>query len=179
RVVGRTSAARFKASNKSAEDVARELGADYVLSGSVRWDRASGAQANDATVRITPALVRASTGERLWGEPVTEKLTDVFKVQADVAERVASALSISLAATTRTSIRRADTQDPEAREAAMLGWTLVSRRGGANITQAIVQFRRALARDSMYARAWAGLPEAESVGPLSAVPTVHSIQPIP
>jgi tetratricopeptide (TPR) repeat protein len=175
RVVGRTSAARFKASNRGAEDVARELGAEYVLTGSVRWDHASGAQANDATVRITPALVRASTGERLWGEPVTEKLTDVFKVQADVAERVASALSVSLAATTRTSIRRTDTQDPEAREATMLGWSLVSRRGAPNITQAIVQFRRALARDSMYARAWAGLAEAEAVAPTYGLNVADSI----
>jgi serine/threonine-protein kinase len=165
RVVGRASAARFRDSATSLEKIGRELGAAYILRGSVRWERATGGTKDTTMVRIVSTLVRASTGEQLWGEPVTQRLTDVFKVQAEVAERVAAALSVQMASSTRATVRRADTQDPVAREAVLLGRNLLAKRGAANITAAIGEFNRAIARDSNYARAWAGLGEAQAVSP--------------
>jgi Tfp pilus assembly protein PilF len=126
----------------------------------VRWARSAQAGQNDATVRIVPSLVLASTGLQVWGEPLQEKLTDVFKVQADIAERVASALSVTVGASARQAIRRPESNDLEARQDVQLGFTLLDKRGAPNIRQAIKEFDRAIARDSSYARAWAGRAEA-------------------
>jgi tetratricopeptide (TPR) repeat protein len=89
----------------------------------------------------------------------------VFKAQADIAERVASALSVTIGANDRAALRRPDSRDPDAREAVMLGFSLLQKRGASNLKQAIVQFDRAIAHDSMYARAWAGKAEAHGLLP--------------
>jgi len=165
RVIGRDGVRRFRGSTQSPRDIARTLGAAWVLSGSVRWARAtsgSGARAGNDTarVRIVPALVNASTGEQAWGEPFDEPLTDVFTVQADIAERVASALSVTLGGSTRAALHRQDTDNPTARDAQMQGRYLLQQRGVANLHAAVSAFNRAIALDSNYARAWAGLAEA-------------------
>lgn len=166
RVIGRDGVRRFRGSAQSPRDIAHTLGAAWVLSGSVRWARAangaaSSAGVNGATrVRIVPALVNASTGEQAWGEPFDEPLTDVFSVQADIAERVASALSVTLGGSARAALRRPDTDNPQARDAQMQGRYLLRQRGVANLHAAVAAFDHAIALDSNYARAWAGLSEA-------------------
>ena len=163
-VIARASVLRYRGSNKSPQDIARELGADYALSGSIRWARiagASGRGANDSTlVRIVPALIRVSTGAQIWGEPLQQRLTDVFKVQADVAERVASALSLTLGAADLAAVRRPESMNADARDAQLLGRFLLKQRGLVNLKRAAEQFGRAIALDSSYARAWAGQAEA-------------------
>ncbi len=174
-VIARASVLRFRGSNKTPQDIARELGADYALSGSIRWARitgASGRGANDSTmVRIVPALIRVSTGAQIWGEPLQQRLTDVFKVQADVAERVASALSLTLGAADLVAVRRPESMNADARDAQLLGRFLLKQRGLNNLKRATEQFGRAIALDSSYARAWAGYAEAVDYLPLYGDPT--------
>ncbi len=156
-VIARASVQRFRGSERTPQDIARELGAAYALSGTVRWARGPGAGASGETqVRIVPALVRSSTGVQIWGEPYQEPLTDVFRVQTDVAERVALALSVTMGKSEQAALRRTDSRDPEARDAQLLGRALLRQRGLDNLRRAVVEFRRAIARDSTYARAWAG-----------------------
>ncbi len=156
-VVARNSAQRFKGSDRPPQDIARELGAAYVLSGSVRWARMPGAAASGGTeVRIVPALVRTSTGEQLWGEPYQQQLTDVFRVQTDVAERVAAALSVEIGQDQHEALRTTDSRDPVARDAQLLGRSLLRQRGLLNLRRAVSEFGRAIERDSGYAKAWAG-----------------------
>jgi serine/threonine-protein kinase len=166
-VVARNSAQRFKGSDRAPQDIAKELGAAYVLSGSVRWARTAGASVDaGAEVRIVPALLRTSTGEQLWGEPFQEKLTDVFRVQSDVAERVALALSVKLGKSRQTVLQSSESRDPAAVDAQLLGHSLLRQRGLENLRQAAVYFGRAIARDSSYARAWAGYSLAYSYLPV-------------
>ena len=161
-VIGRAGVRRFRGTTKTPREIAMELGAAYVLSGSVRWSRASGGGAvrGDTRVRIAPALLNVSTGVQAWGESFNEPLTDVFKVQADVAERVAKALSITLGAAEQATLRRRDSSDPIARDAQLLGRHFLRQRGLTNLRRAVVEFQRAIDRDSSYARAWAGYAEA-------------------
>ena len=161
-VVGRDGVRRFRGSTLSPRDIARQLGGAWVLSGSVRWARDAGnAGVNGAArVRIVPSLVNVTTGVQAWGEPFDEPLTDVFKVQADIAERVASALSLTLGGAARAALHRQETNDPTARDAQLLGRYLLHQRGVTNLRGAVAAFNRAIARDSNYARAWAGLSEA-------------------
>jgi eukaryotic-like serine/threonine-protein kinase len=161
-VIGRDGVQRFRGSSESPRDIARKMGAAWVLSGSVRWAREANSKGVNGTtrVRIVPALVNVSTGVQAWGDPFEEPLTDVFKVQADIAERVASALSVTLGGAARAELHRQDTDNPEARDAQLLGRYLLQQRGITNLRGAVAAFNRAIARDSNYARAWAGLAEA-------------------
>ncbi|HYW30509.1 MAG TPA: protein kinase [Gemmatimonas sp.] len=162
-VIGRDGVQSAKAAGRPALDVARELGAAWVLSGSVRWARESAAQGGvvdgSTRVRIVPVLLNVQSGAQVWGEPLEERLTDVFRVQGAVAERVATALSVTLTGGQRASLQRAESQNAAARDAQLLGRNLLRQRGLANLLRAEAQFARAVALDSGYARAWAGLSE--------------------
>ena len=167
-VIGRDGVQRFRGSGRSPREIATELGAAYVLSGSVNWARSGAKDAgiDGATrVRIVPALVNVATGTQMWREPFEEPLSDVFKVQASVAERVAAALSLTLGGDARALLRHEESTDAEARDAQLLGRYLLRQRGLENLRQAEAAFGRAVARDSGYARAWAGLSEATVLRP--------------
>ncbi|MEO8619461.1 MAG: protein kinase [bacterium] len=167
-VIGREGVQKFRGSHQSPRGIARELGASYVLSGTVRWARGATKTAGvdgDTRVRIVPALVNVGNGKQEWGEPSEERLTDVFKVQAQVAQRVASALSVRLGGAARATLAHQESNDAEARDAQMLGRYLLRQRGTENLRRAVGAFERAVARDSSYARAWAGLSETYALLP--------------
>ncbi|MEP6621542.1 MAG: protein kinase [bacterium] len=167
-VIGREGVQKFRGSRRSPRDIARELGASYVLSGTVRWARGATNRAGidgDTRVRIAPALVNVGNGRLEWGEPSEERLTDVFKVQAEVAQRVASALSVRLGGVARAALTHQESTDAEARDAQMLGRYLLRQRGTENLRRAVDAFERAVAHDSGYARAWAGLSETYALLP--------------
>ncbi len=167
-VIGREGVKRFAGSQESPRDIARELGAAYVLSGTVRWARqtTSNGDLNGATrVRIVPTLLNVATGTEAWGQPYEEPLTDVFKVQTSVAERVATALSVTLGVTARAALHHEESTNPDARDAQLLGRFLLRQRGYSNLRQAADAFQRAISHDSNYARAWAGLSEANGLIP--------------
>jgi len=167
-VIGREGVQRFSGSQRSPRDIARELGAPYVLSGTVRWAHqttSSGDVDGDTRVRIVPALLNVASGTQEWGEPYDEKLTDVFKVQTSVAERVASALSVTLGGATRAALNHKESANPDARDAQLLGRYLLKQRGTANLRRAMGAFQNAISHDSNYARAWAGLSETAALLP--------------
>ena len=167
-VIGREGVQRFRGSQTSPRDIARELGAPYVLSGTVRWAHqatSTGDVDGDTRVRIVPTLLNVANGTQEWGEPYDERLTDVFKVQTSVAERVASALSVTLGGATRAALNHKESANPDARDAQLLGRYLLKQRGTANLRRAMGAFQSAIAHDSSYARAWAGLSEAAALLP--------------
>ena len=167
-VIGREGVQRFRGSQTSPRDIARALGAPYVLSGTVRWAHQAtrtGDVDGDTRVRIVPTLLNVATGTQEWGEPYDERLTDVFKVQTSVAERVASALSVTLGGATRAALNHKESANPDARDAQLLGRYLLKQRGTANLRRAMGAFQNAIAHDSSYARAWAGLSEAAALLP--------------
>ena len=92
-VIGGTSARRYKSSGKSPRQIARELGATHLLTGSVRWERTPDGRGR---VRVTPELIRVAGQQNMWAEPMEGSLNEVFSMQARVAERVASALDVTL-----------------------------------------------------------------------------------
>ena len=167
-VIGREGVQRFRGTQRSPRDIARELGAPYVLSGTVRWAHQTTSTGNldgDTRVRIVPALLNVATGTQEWGEPYDERLTDVFKVQTSVAERVASALSVTLGGATRAALSHKESANPDARDAQLLGRYLLKQRGTANLRRAMAAFQNAISHDSSYARAWAGLSETAALLP--------------
>ena len=130
----------------------RRLGADAILAGSVRPDGDS--------ARIIVRLVSASDGYQLWAGHFERRLGAAAGVQEDIATAIATALhrrltSASGAATDRSAV------DPETYDLYLRGRYFDNRSGEANLRRAMDYYQRALARDSTFAPAYAGLASAQ------------------
>jgi TolB-like protein/tetratricopeptide (TPR) repeat protein len=125
-VISRTSADQYRGSTKPLRQIADELGANYVLEGSVRWERSPNGLGR---VRVTPQLIRVRDDSHLWADRYDAEMSDVFTVQSSIAEKVAGALAIALASTERHHLGAHPTQDVAAYETYMRGMRLMEREG--------------------------------------------------
>ena len=161
RVIGGASARQYKGTTKSPREIARELGATHLLTGTVRWERAPG---GGGRVRVQPASWCAPpTRRRVWAEPVEGRSTDVFRVQASVAERVAAC------ARRRAARRASGAPWPQPRRRSRRVRRLPARRSphaaqsvalGQRRRAAIAELERAVALDPSFAAAHARLAQA-------------------
>jgi len=159
-VVGRVSAGQYNGSTKSPRAIAAELGATHLLTGTVRWERAAD---GTSRVRVNPQLVRASDQQSMWGEPYEGPIGDVFRVQAEVAERVAGALDVALLSSERRALDKLPTTNLAAYDAYLRGITSALRgRGGDTPARraTVAEFERVVALDSTFAAAHARLAVA-------------------
>src|SRR5262249_13549223 len=117
RIASPGAAARFKGTQKDATEVAKELGVQYLLEGSVR-------KAGDQ-VRISVQLIDTSTGFQAWADDFVGELKDVFALQDQTALKIAQALNLKLTPNERNAVQKRDTQNPEAYEAFLRGRALV------------------------------------------------------
>jgi serine/threonine-protein kinase len=157
RVIGRVSAGALQAKGLDERAIARELGVNSLLTGTVQ--RAGG------QVRINVTLVSAADGAVRWTEKYDRPLANVFAVQDEIAQTVAATLLGSLGRPTSAAATRAETNDPEAHALFLQGQVLFNRRTARTLNQAIALFERAAARDPAYARAEASLAMALAVLP--------------
>ena len=112
RVISRTSAEQYRASTKSLEEIGAELGAGYVLEGSVRWER--GGTRAPGRIRVTPPLIPVAERARSGASEYEVELTEVFRIQSEIAQQVTAALDVALRAPSAPRSRRAGTATPEA-----------------------------------------------------------------
>jgi TolB-like protein/DNA-binding winged helix-turn-helix (wHTH) protein/Flp pilus assembly protein TadD len=156
-VVSRTTAFNYDSSGKSAGDIGRELGVQYILEGAVRWT----ADRDPATVRITPQLIRADHDGHLWSGRFDRQPDNVLDIQSEIARRIVSQLDLRLALEERQVIETPPTDDPAAYLAFLAA---LERRGSVDpqdIMTAAQMYRRAAEIDPAFAQAWAGLAEAD------------------
>jgi serine/threonine protein kinase/Flp pilus assembly protein TadD len=92
-VISRTSAVHYSNTDKTIRQIGEELGVDYVLEGTVRWDHPA---VGPSRVRITSQLIRASDDTHHWANSYDCELTDIFEVQADIARQVVEQLDIAV-----------------------------------------------------------------------------------
>ncbi len=161
-VTARTSSARYAGSNKGPEEIGRELGVEYLLSGTVRWDQEGGG----SRVRVSPELIQASSGATRWQQSFDAPMTDVFRVQADVAERVARELGVALAAGDRRQLETRPTGDVDAYDLYLRGRHAWHQRTAAGLDQARRLLEQAIAADPSFAPAHAALADVFAVLPL-------------
>jgi eukaryotic-like serine/threonine-protein kinase len=167
-VIARTSSSQYKHTSKSPQQIGRELGVEYLLTGTVRWEQEGGGASR---VQVSPELVQVSTAAARWQAPFEAPLTDVFQVQGQIAGRVAGALGVALGAGERERFSERPTQNLAAYDAFLRGEEAV----GGNTTLDPVALRRArdyyeqaVRLDSSFALAWAQLSRAYSHLYLSA-----------
>ncbi len=156
-VIARTSAMRYKKTDKLIDQIGRELGVAYVIEGGVR--RAG------SRVRINAQLIQVSDQTQLWGDIYTRELTDVFEFQAEVAEAVDKSLALKLLPQDELAGAATPTSNSAAHDAYLLGRSYWARRTPESLYAAIDHFKRAIELDPTYALAYAGLADTWGVLP--------------
>jgi serine/threonine-protein kinase len=123
-------------------------------------------QGADSVLQVSVRLVSAGDGYVLWSDTFRRDRKDVFALQDEISEAVVRALQVRLAGGTGPLVRQS-TENLEAYDLYMKGRWFWNQRGGgpAPLHQAIAYFDQAIALDSNYARAWAGLADAYSLLP--------------
>jgi TolB-like protein/Tfp pilus assembly protein PilF len=163
RVVSRTSAMSLKGSTKSVPAIARELNVDAVLEGSV--------QRSDGRVKIWLQLLHAPTDTHLWARDYERELTDVLKLQNEVARAVAEEIRIQITPAEHARMASAAPVNPAAHEEYLLGRFLLWKFIEEDRKRAVDHFNRAIQIDPRYAAPYAGLAHAwwmgGVLGPLS------------
>jgi serine/threonine-protein kinase len=161
-VIARGSSNEYRQTSKRSQEIARELGADYLLTGTVRWQKNAD---GSSRVRVIPELVEVRTGEAprgRWQEPFDASLTNVFEVQADIARKVASALGVALADSVRTQLASRPTANLTAYDAYLQGEAASAAMTAADppsLRRAIGFYERAVELDSAFVPAWARLAQ--------------------
>ncbi|HEU4954699.1 MAG TPA: serine/threonine-protein kinase, partial [Gemmatimonadales bacterium] len=157
-VISRTSASQYGETDKSVRQIGRELGVDYVLEGSVRWEGSGGA------IRVTPQLVRVSDDRQLWSERYDAKLANVFEVQTTIAEQVARSLDLALSGPERQAIAARPTENLEAYAYYLRGNDYLVGSWGEDrrLSIAMEMYAKAVELDPGFALAHAKLSQAHS-----------------
>jgi serine/threonine-protein kinase len=153
RVISRTSVMRYRTAPKPLGEVARELGVDAIVDGSVLRD--------GARVRVTVALVDPRTQQQRWSDQYERESTDLFSLQREIARSIAVELRGRL--TSSVVMSGTGAVGPEAHEAYMRGRYHWNRRTEHEVKQSVEYFSRAVALDPQFAEAHVGLSEAYNV----------------
>jgi TolB-like protein len=147
RVIARTSSFSFKGKQDDIPTIAAKLGVTHVLEGSVRKD--------GHHLRVTAQLVRAVTGDHLWSQSYDVELTDIFKVQDQIAAAVVEALKLQIVESSVAGVRT--TNNPDALALLMEANYFSQRIGKENLLRSVELCRKAIELDPLYAEAWARL----------------------
>jgi TolB-like protein/Flp pilus assembly protein TadD len=155
KVVSRTSTQKYKSAPSNLREISQQLGVSNVLEGSVQ-------KAADQ-VRISVQLVNAINDSHIWAETYDRKLTDVFQVESDVAQKIAASLEAKLTGREKQEIATVGTRNPEAYDAYLRALALRNKQGIDNLEKLIGFSHRAVELDPNYAEAWAVLGIGEAV----------------
>src|SRR5438477_7323664 len=169
KVISRTSTQRFKSAPNDLRQIAQQLGVANILEGSVQ-------KANDQ-VRVNVQLINALTDAHLWAETYDRKLTDIFAVESEIARTVAETLRAKLTGTTERVLASRPTENPEAHQLYLKGRFYGSKRTAKDAQKSIEYFQQAVAIDSNYALAYAGLAESNWFLALCSYPQVNEAVP--
>ena len=148
RVVSRTSSFSFKGRAEDVREIARKLGVETVLEGSVRrmGDR----------LRVSAQLIDAHDGYHLWAESYERAASDVFAIQEEIARKIVQALRVELSEKERRRLARIPRADIEAYDLFLRGLQYFYRTRRQDLDFALEMFRRAAHLDPSFARAFAG-----------------------
>ncbi len=155
RVAAQTSSFSFKGKNVELGEIARKLNVGAILEGSVRKD--------GQHVRVTAQLVNAMSGFDLWAHTYDRELTDVLKLQADIATAVTGALQATLLADAAATIELGGTENPNAFDAYLHAKKLFrSRFDKPSLIATIAALNQATELDPHFAKAFATKARAEN-----------------
>jgi TolB-like protein len=161
KVIGRSSSFRFKDKKDDSKTIGKKLGVTTLLEGTVRKQ---GDQ-----VRIVAELVNVADGSELWSRTFERELKDIFAVQAEIAEAVATSLELTVLGGEEGSAKNASTKNMEAHNAYLQGHFYFERRNLEDYRKSVGFFDQATRLDPDYAMPYAERSEAWAwIGDLSS-----------
>jgi eukaryotic-like serine/threonine-protein kinase len=152
-VIASTSSDQYRETTKDPQQIARELGASYLLMGKVRW--ASGANGRER-IQVVPELVDGKTGAVKWQQNFDADVADVFAVQSSIATQVATALGAVLGSSERQTLAKQPTSDTAAYELFLKG-RAIHGNSASDARRAAGFYEQAVALDSTFVEAWTAL----------------------
>jgi serine/threonine protein kinase/Flp pilus assembly protein TadD len=158
-VIARTSSIQYKGTKKPIQQIAKELRVEYILEGTIRWQKRTD---KPDLVRITPQLIQTSDATQLWAENYDRELSEVFQIQTDIAIQIIEQLRISLLSDERDGVERQPTENLEAYNYYLRGkyYLFEQDMTKSNLTNAIQMFQDAIACDLEFIDAYACLANA-------------------
>jgi TolB-like protein/Tfp pilus assembly protein PilF len=155
RVISRTSAMRYKKTQKTLQEIGRELRVEAVVEGSVRrhGDR----------VRITAQLIEVASDRHLWAKSYERDLRDVLALQGEVAQAIAQEIQVKLTPQEEARLAKAQRVDPRAYEAYLKGRHHWNQRTDESLFRSLEYLREAIALDPDWPTAHVGLADAYNV----------------
>jgi TolB-like protein/AraC-like DNA-binding protein/Tfp pilus assembly protein PilF len=149
RVISRTSVEKFRASNRTAAEIAEELNVSYLVEGS--------GQRADGQVLLNIQLIRANDDTPIWTEQYQEKVTDIFSLQNAVAKKIANAIEANVTPSELEQIEKKPTENLEAYEFFIQGLEPFQEESRAGLEKAIPFFEKAIEADPEFALAYSKL----------------------
>jgi TolB-like protein/Tfp pilus assembly protein PilF len=149
RVISRSSAMQYKDTDKSPQEIARELDVEALVEGSVlrEGDR----------VGIRAQLIEAATGQNLWADRYERQLTSILALQGEMAQAIAQEIRVTLTPAEETFLTAKRQVDPEAYESYLKGMFHWYKMTSQDFDTALRYFEAALEIDPNYAPAYAGI----------------------
>src|SRR5438552_10634058 len=157
KVISRTSTQHYKSTPQNVREIAKQLGVAHIVEGSVQ-------KSGDA-VRVNVQLIKAENDAHLWADTFDRKLTDIFKIESEIAKTIAETLQAKLTGSERKAIAVQPTQNTEAHQLYLKGRYLWNRRTGENLKKALPYFQQAAEKDPNYALAYVGIADTYAVMP--------------
>ncbi len=148
-VISRNSVFTYKGKSVKIREFAKDLGVRYVLAGSVRK---AGNQ-----VRINAQLIDATTGVHIWADRYDGTYEDVFLLQDKVTSNIVTTLAVKLAEGEQDQITQIETENTEAYDTFLKGWSQYQRQRPESFLSAIELFEMAVRLDPNYSRAYAAI----------------------
>ncbi len=148
-VIARNTSFTYKGKAVKVQAVGKELGADFILEGSVRKA--------GARVRVTGQLIESKDGTHVWADRFDRDLTDIFAIQDEITQAIVAQLKLQLLPQERKSISQTPTDNVEAYTYYLRGRDFLYRHSKRYYDLARRMFKKALELDPNYGRAYAGL----------------------
>ena len=153
-VVARNTVFTYKGKPVKVPEVARELGVEFVVEGSVRKA--------GSRVRVTGQLINGKDDRHVWADRYDRDLTDIFAIQDEITHAIVEQLKVKLLPQEKKSIAQAPTDNVEAYTYYLRGRQFMQRHSKANYQLARRMFAKAVELDPLYARAHAGIADCDS-----------------
>jgi len=159
-VIGRTSVLSYKRTMKSLTEIGRELGATYLVEGSIR--------AEGKRWRVTARLVRAGNQVQIWSASFDSEPSSIFEFQRQLSTAIAEQIRLRLSPDRLGALERRQSRSLEAYDLYLRGRHLWNQLTPQTNRQAVDHFARATELDPEYSLAWAGLADAFAASPINA-----------
>ena len=153
-VVARNTAFTYKGKSVEVQEVAKRLGVNFILEGSVRKA--------GSRVRVTGQLIDGKTGGHMWADRYDRDLTDIFAIQDEITHAIVEQLKVKLLPQEKKNIAQTPTDNVEAYTYYLRGRQFIERRSKAYYQLARQMFAKAVELDPLYARAYAGMADCDS-----------------